>query len=174
MSACDTSIEITGEIRSQEDLDALVAAIVKDQPTTDWSGETLVSEDQALNYIRATFAGDEVLTFAENERHGNSFPQIEAVCRKIGLAYERTVSVDEEHDTAGSRQIWNPATGELLDLVGMDPGVVSASDVLPMLKAGKVSEAIAFLEKSLDPAHGIPETFEVATGLLDVPAVQMG
>lgn len=173
MSACDTSIEITGEIRSHDDLDALVAAIVKDRPTTDWSGDTLMSEEQAISYIRNTVAADEILTFAENERHGDSFPQIETVCRKIGLAYERTVSVDEEHDTTGSRQIWNPVTGELLNLIGMDPGVVNAADVLPMLKAGNVAEAIAFLEKSLDPAQGIPETFAVATGLLDVPAMHM-
>ena len=175
MSACDTSIKITGEIRSQDDLELLVKAIVRDQPTTDWTGPVVGSEDQAISHIRDTLAaGHEPLIFAENKRSGDSFPTIEEACRRIGLAYERTVSVDEGYDTIGSRQIWNPATKELLDLEGMDPGVVNASDVLPMLKAGKVGEAISFLEKSLQPTTGMPETFAVAAGLLDEPAMKMG
>jgi hypothetical protein len=128
MSSCDTSIEITGSIDDAVVLDKLVAAIVRDQPTGDWSGEAIRTEAAALQHIRDALDEGGNLAFAENERSGDSFPEIEEVCRQSGLAYVLTVSVDEEFDTPGSREIYDPAKRTVEKLSGVDPGTVDAAE----------------------------------------------
>jgi len=170
MSDCDTSIEITGEINSQTGIDLLVKAILKDQPTADWSSSAIFSEAEAIEHLRnAVEAGDELI-FAENERRGESFPEIEQACRKLGLAYVLTVSVDEEFDTSGHREVYDPAKGKIERYEGMDEGpdtLVKAMSVLELLNKGLVDEAKQLLRRSMDPAGDLPAAFSVAPGLLD-------
>lgn len=173
MSACDTSITITGAIQDAASLDKLVAAIVADRPTGDWSSDVIRTEAEALQHIRDRLAGGEDLIFAENKRYGDSFPHIERACRDLGLAYVRTVSVDEEFDTAGSRDIYDPVKRSVETLTGVESGLVSAAAVLDLLKAGRIAEAQAMLEHVLDPEAGLPVEFSVADGLLNEPAMRM-
>ncbi|MGY3582053.1 hypothetical protein ACVIGB_001024 [Bradyrhizobium sp. USDA 4341] len=173
MAWADTSIEITGEVRGDADLEKLVAAIVADRPTPSWSEGMIQSEAEAGQYLRDVLAAGQVLIFAENERTGETFSRIEAACREIGLGYVVTVSVDEEHDTPGHREIYNPATQKLERLPGMDDGFVSASDVLNLLEAGRLTDTIALLKHAISPAAGLPQGFSVAEGLFAEPAPQI-
>lgn len=173
MAWADTEIEITGEVREEADLEKLVAAIVADRPTPSWSDGPITSEEGAIEYLRAVLAVGQNLIFAENERDQESFSRIEVICREIGLGYVLTVSVDEDHDTPGSREIYNPSTQELEELSGMEDGNISAAEVLSLLEAGRISDAIANLKHAISPAAGLPKSFSVAEGLLAEPALRV-
>jgi hypothetical protein len=173
MAWADTSMNITGEVRDEAHLDMLVAAIVADRPTPSWSESEIRSEAEAGQYLRDTLAAGADLVFAENSRHNECFPRIEATCREIGLGYVVTVSVDEEHDTPGHRDIYDPALRNLRRIQGMDDGYVKAADVLELLEAGRVPEAITVIKEAISPAAGLPQGFSVADGLLAEPALRV-
>lgn len=173
MSAADTSIKITGEVGNDSNLAKLVAAIVADRPTPGWSDAAIKNEAEALDYVRDVSSSGEAFVFAENERDGECFPGIEAACREIGLAYELTVSVDEEHDTAGHREIYDPATKKLHHLPGVDAGNVPAQDILDLLEGGQTAEAIVRLKFAISPTADLPKEFAVADGLLAAPSARL-
>jgi hypothetical protein len=173
MAWADTSMKITGEVRDEAHLNMLVAAIVADRPTPSWSEAEIRSDAEAVQYLRDTLAAGADLVFAENSRHNECFPRIEAACREIGLGYVVTVSVDEEHDTPGHRDIYDPTARNLKRIHGMDDGYVKAADLLELLEAGRVPDAIAEIKHAISPAAGLPKGFAAAEGLLSEPALRV-
>lgn len=173
MAWADTSIEITGNIGDEAGLERLVAAIVADRPTPSWSDVSIASEAEAFQYVREIVAAARNLVFAENERDGEHFPRIEEACREIGLGYVVTVSVDEEHDTPGHREIYDPAARKLERLEGMDNGQVSAAEVLALLESGRNDDAIATLKHAISPNAALPDHFTVAEELLTEPVLRV-
>lgn len=175
MSDCDTSIKITGEITSQESLDLLVKAILKDQPTPDWSSPPIFDENEVIEHLRNTLESGEELLFSENERRGDRFPEIEKVCRKLGLAYILTVSVDEEFDTSGHREVYDPKVGKVERYDGMDTGadtLVKAKTILDLLNKDLVEEAKKALQRCMNPEENLPDEFSMAPGLIVRSAAQ--
>jgi hypothetical protein len=172
MSNADTSIEITGEIKTDADLSRLVAAIVKDRPTPGWSDPPISGEDEAISYVRHIVAAGTPLIFAENERDGESFPSIQTACHEIGLAYLLTVSVDEEYDDPGRREVWNPIAGKLERHTGVDGGLVEAKEIHDLLTSGRNEEAMSRLRSVIEPRAGLPTEFTVAPGLIEAPALR--
>lgn len=173
MAWADTEIELRGAVREEADLEKLVIAIVADRPTPSWSDAPITSEAEARQYLRDVLAAGGKLIFAENERDDESFPHVEVACREIGLGYVKTVSVDEDHDTPGSREIYNPRTQMVEELPGMEDGSISAAEVLRLLEAGRLTDAIASLKHAISPAAGLPKAFTVDESLLAEPALRV-
>lgn len=175
MSWPDASISIRGTVNSQEDLDALVAAIVADAPTLSWGEARIDEEDKALDVIRDALAEGGELLFAENEREDSSFLEIEAACRRIGLTYCLSVDVDESDSVPGSTEIWTQGLDKPLSFIGSSHSggvLLDPKELLPFVESGDMEKIGRIVRLASDPEAGLPKSLVVGPGLaITAPAL---